>query len=128
MSCVALGHAPREAVDAGLLAEDRTAVRIEAGDLGGVQAAETLLQLERAGERGRHCHLLVEDEADEQRQRLRRDQPIGFLVPGEVEDVRHDSILARSGIQAACRIQSRRLRSLQPRPSEDRASARRGSS
>ena len=114
---------------AGLLAEDRRrAVRIEPGDLGGVETAETLLQLERAGERGRDCHLLVEHEADEQRQRLLRDQAVGLVVPGEVEYVGHDSILVRRGIQAACRIRSRRPRSLQPRPSVAGVSARRGSS
>ena len=61
----ALRHVAREAVDAGLLAEDlQQAVRVEAGDLRGVEAAEALLQLERPAERGRDGHLLVEDEAD----------------------------------------------------------------
>ena len=50
-----------------------------------------------------------------------RDQAIRLVVAGEVKCFGHDSILARQGIQAACRIQSRRQKSLQPRPSEDRA-------
>ncbi len=102
MSCTRFGHVRREAVDAGLLAEDlQQAVRVEAGDLGGVEAAEALLQLERPGEGLLHRHLLVEHEADEERERLGRDQLVRLGVPGEVERVGHASILARPGTARA---------------------------
>ena len=40
-------------------------------------------------------HLLVEHEADEERERLGGDQLVRLGVPGEVQRVGHDSILAR---------------------------------
>ena len=80
-------------------------------DLGRVEAAEALLQLERAGERDRHRHLLVEREADEQRERLARDQGIRLGVAGEVQHVGHGSILPRPGMPTSWRIRSRRPKS-----------------
>ena len=64
-----------------------------AGDLRGVEPAEPLLQLERAGERGRNRHLLVEDEADQERERLGGEQLVRLGIAGEVERVGHDAIL-----------------------------------
>ena len=77
------------------LAEDLLEpVRIGSRDLGRVEPSEPLLQLERAGERGRNRHLLVEDEPDEERQRLGGEQLVRLGVPGEVQRVGHASILA----------------------------------
>ena len=90
---------PGEAVDRRLLAERlQEPVGIAPRDLGRVEAAQTLLQLQRAEERGRHRHLLVEDEPDQERERLLRDQPVGLVVPGEVQCVGHDSILPLRGM------------------------------
>ncbi len=61
---------------------------IEPGDRLGVQRSEPLLHLQRAREGHGHRHLLVEREADQQRQRLLGEQPVGLVVPGEVEPVR----------------------------------------
>ena len=63
-----------------------------------VEAAQTLLQLQRPEERGRHRHLLVEDEPDQERERLGGDQPVGLRVPGEVQRLGHDSILPLPGM------------------------------
>src|SRR6185503_641609 len=67
-----------------------------------IERAQPLLQLQGAEERRRHRHLLVEHEPDQERQRLGGDQPVGLVVPGEVESVRrrgiaHGSILALRG-------------------------------
>ncbi len=77
----ALRHVAREAVDRRLLAEDGVEpVGVERRDLGRVEPAQPLLQLERAEERRRHRHLLVEREADQQCERVARDQRVRFLV------------------------------------------------
>ena len=52
-----------------------------------IERAEPLLQLQWACERRRDGHLLVEREADQQRHRLLREEPVGLLVPGEVEAI-----------------------------------------
>ena len=54
-----------------------------------VERAEPLLQLQRSREGGLHRHLLVEGEADQQRQRLLGKQHVCFLVAGEVQGVGH---------------------------------------
>ena len=61
-----------------------------------VERAEPLLELERAGERGRHGHLLVEREADQQRERVLRDERVGLVVAREVEAVGHRSYHPRA--------------------------------
>ena len=75
-------HARREAVDRGPLAEDL----LEPGRVGSaiarrIERAEPLLQLQRPGERRLHGHLLVEREADQQRERLVREQLVRFASP-----------------------------------------------
>ena len=67
-------------------------------DLAGVEAAQTLLQLQRAEKCRRYRHLLIEDETDQQRERLCGDQPVGLVVPGEVQCLGHDSILPLPGM------------------------------
>ena len=114
----ALRHVAREAVDRRLLAEDlQEPVRVGARDLAGVEAAQPLLQLQRAEERRRHRHLLVEHEPDQERERLRGDQRVGLGVPGEVQRLGHGSILPLRGMPSTWPIRSRRPRSSSPRPS-----------
>ena len=63
---------------------------IGGGDLPRVECAQTLADLERPRERRLHRYLLVEREADEERERVGRDQPVGRVVAAEVEAVGHD--------------------------------------
>ena len=60
---------------------------VELGDRAGVERAEPLLDLERAGESGRHRHLLVEREADEERHRLRGQELVRLVAVREVQPV-----------------------------------------
>ena len=54
-------------------------------DLGCIEAAEASSDLERPGERLLNRDLLVEDEPDEQRERLLGEEAIGLVVAREVE-------------------------------------------
>ena len=99
-----------------------------ARDLARGQAPKSLLQLQWAGERDRNRHLLVEHEADQERERIGGDERVGFLVPGEVQRLRHGSILARPGTHVACPIRARSPRSWSTRQSAAAASGRPGSS
>jgi hypothetical protein len=73
-------------VDRGLLAEDPLQLAgLHAGDPRRVEPAEPALQLERPGERLRDGDLLVEGEADQQRERVAGDQRVGLVVAREVE-------------------------------------------
>ena len=85
----AAGHRAGEAVQSRPLLEDgRQALRLGRGDRGRVQpAAHAALQLERAAERLLHRDLLVEHEADQQGQRIGRQEPVGGLVTGVPETV-----------------------------------------
>ena len=90
-------HRTREAMDRRLLPEDL----LEPGgihpcDLGGIEAPEPLLQLERSEERRRHCHLLIESEPDQEREWIAGDERIGFRVPREVKRVGHGPSLDRA--------------------------------
>ena len=73
--------------------------RIHAGDGGGIEGADAALELERARKGFLHRHLLIEDEANEERERLLGEERVGLVIAGEVEAVgssgRHRSILAR---------------------------------
>src|SRR5688500_13149492 len=60
---------------------------VNAGVVRRVDAAESIEQHLRSGERLLHGNLLVEREADEQRHRVGGEQPIGVVVSGEVEVV-----------------------------------------
>src|SRR5262249_34388182 len=83
-------HVAGEAMDRRFLAEDLLEPgRIHTCDLGSVEPAETLLELPRAEKRGLRAHLLVEDEADQQRERVVRDQLVRSLVVREVERIGH---------------------------------------
>ena len=72
-------------MDGRLLAEERLEVGIGHG--AGLERAEPLLQPERAEERLLHCHLLVEREADEERERILGEQRVGFVVARVVQPV-----------------------------------------
>ena len=61
----------------------RQSLGIRRGDAADVEVPEPLAQLERAGERLLHGHLLVEDEADEERGGIAGDQAVGLVVGGE---------------------------------------------
>jgi hypothetical protein len=87
-------HRPGEAVDRRLLAErPLERLGIHRRDSSRVEGADPLLQLERACERGRNGHLLVEGEADEERERLAREQPVRLVRVGEVERLGHPWIV-----------------------------------
>ncbi len=62
---------------------------IHRSDRGRVERADALLQLERAEERGLHRDLLVEREADQQRERLLRDQRVRLVRVREIERFGH---------------------------------------
>ena len=85
-----LRHRPREAVDRRGRAERSLEGRgVHAGDCPGVEGADTLSQLERPGERLLDRDLLVDGEADEERERLLRDEPVRLVRLSEVERLRH---------------------------------------
>ena len=86
-------------------------VGVERGDLGGVEPAEPLLQLERAGKAV--CTVTCWSSANpiSSASGLARDQGVGLLVPGEVEHVGHGSILPLPGTSTSCPNRSRRPRS-----------------
>ena len=81
-------------MDCGLLAEDSLEARGVGGrDLASVEGAEALLQLERSCERRRHGHLLIEGEADQESERVARDERVRLRVAREVEGCGHDPIV-----------------------------------
>ena len=76
-----MSHAAGEAVKSRALAKyGNELVGVRSGDLARVEMAEALLQLIRAGERLLHLDLLVQDQSDEQRERIRLEQPVGFGI------------------------------------------------
>jgi hypothetical protein len=80
------GHVAREAVDRRFLPEDLLELGgVGVGDRRGVEAGEPAANLERARKSLLHGDLLVEDEPDEQRQRLLGEKAVGFVVTCEVE-------------------------------------------
>ena len=81
-------------------------LRIHRGDSARIERPDALLQLERACERGLHRDLLVEREADEERERLTGDQLVRLVRVGEVERLGHDRMLEES----LCRGPRRRIR------------------
>src|SRR4051812_5254884 len=84
-----LGHRAGEAVDRRLLAQD--GLEVGAGERGRVQRPDPLAQDERPRERLLHRHLLVEDEAHEERHRVAGDQRVGLVGLGEVQAVGHEA-------------------------------------
>src|SRR5205823_7830554 len=92
------------------------AARVGGRDALRVERAEAPLELERPGERSRHGHLLVEREADEQRERLTRDQPVRLVVVGEVQPVGrgHGAILDQALTSANSRTSARALARWRP--------------
>src|SRR5919201_4328668 len=94
----ALRHRAGVAVQRGLAPEDLVELPgVRARDRLRVEGAKAPLQLERRRERLLHRHLLVEREADEERERFLSDERVGLVVAREVEPVRgrygHGSIL-----------------------------------
>ena len=84
-------HRAGEAVDGGLLAEHRLEVCVR--ERGRVERTEALADHLRSRKRLLHRHLLVEDEADEQRERVGRDECVRVVVVGEVEAIGHGAIV-----------------------------------
>jgi hypothetical protein len=84
-----LRHRAGEAVESRTLAEDAVELpRIHAGDLDSAEKAKAPLELEGARERFLHRNLLVEDEPDEEGERLLGEEGVGLVVAREVEPVR----------------------------------------
>jgi hypothetical protein len=77
-------------VDGGDLAEDRLQVRGRHGRR--VERPEPLLERERPHERLHDRHLLVEREADQQRERILGDQRVRLVGVGEVQAIGHLSL------------------------------------
>ena len=77
---------------------------VHARDRARVEIADPPLQLERPREGLLHGDLLVEDEADEERERLLGEERVGLVVAGEVEPGRcmclHVPILAPDAFSA----------------------------
>ncbi len=69
-------------------------VRVVVGDLGGVEAAHPVGDLLRAGERGFHRNLLIEQHADQQREWVGSEQRIRGRVLGKLQ-LRHRHSLRR---------------------------------
>ena len=79
-------HRPREAVDRGPFAERLLEPsRIHPCDRLRVEGSNPLLQLVRARERRLDRYLLVESEADQERERLAREQLVRLVGVGEVD-------------------------------------------
>ena len=73
-------------MDAGAFAEDRVELgRIHRRDPARVEVAEPPLELERSGESRLHRHLLVEAEADQERERISGEERVGLVVAREVD-------------------------------------------
>ena len=77
------------------LAEDR--VEIGVGECPCVERAEAFADDERSHERLLHGHLLVENEADQERHRVRGDECVGFVGVSEVQAVGHGAIIKPDG-------------------------------
>jgi hypothetical protein len=79
--------------------------RIHGSDALRVEPAEPPGELERRGERLLHRYLLVEEEADQKRERLAGEKLVRLVVLREVEavgsDGRHAPILCRPQLAAA---------------------------
>lgn len=77
---------------------------VHAGDRRRVEGADAALKLEWAREGLLDGHLLIEDEADEERERLFGEEGVGLVVAGEMEAggglCRYASILARGAFCA----------------------------
>ena len=76
------------------------------------RACRAAAQHERALERLLHRDLLVEREADQQRERIAGDQLVGLVGVGEVQPVGHPAIVAERGHGARCRGVSARAASI----------------
>jgi hypothetical protein len=94
----ALGHRARETVDRRPLAEDR--FEVHRGERGGLERADALADHERTHERLLHRDLLVEREADQQRERIANEELVRLVGIGEVQLVVHRTIVMGA---ATCR-------------------------
>src|SRR5258708_5543405 len=80
-SVCARGHAARESVQRGPLAEHADKlVRVHGGDLPHVEVPQPLLQLERAAERLLHLDLLIKHQPDQQREWIGLQETVCFRV------------------------------------------------
>ncbi len=80
----ALGHRTGEPVQRGALAEHGgELLGVARRDARAVEVPEAGAQLERPGERLLDGDLLIECEADEERERVGGDEPVGLVVAGE---------------------------------------------
>jgi hypothetical protein len=76
-------------VEGRTLAEDPVELaRVHARDLGSAEKAKAPLELERARERFLHRNLLVENEPDQERERVFGEEGVGLVVAREMEPVR----------------------------------------
>src|SRR5690625_2129571 len=93
-----LGRRARVAVDGRGLAHDLgELLEVDPRQPFGVEAAEPPMQLVRAGERALHGHLLIEQHADDEGERVGGQQPVSGLIAGEVQVVFHALILPPGG-------------------------------
>ena len=119
-------HRAREAVDRRPRAEDLLELgRVGRGDRRGVERTEPAAQLERSREGLLDGHLLVEHEADEQRERVFGEEGVGLGIAGEMQGIRHSAAMlplaslaewARSPPSARRRATGSRARSTRRRP------------
>ena len=95
---------------------DVEVTRLHRGDLRRIEVAEAALELGGTAERLLDGDLLVELEADEQRERLGHEQPIGLVIAGERQSIDggHDRMVARLLRSGRCR----------PMPARDDSSRR----
>src|SRR2546430_4867261 len=65
--------------------------QVDRRELGRVERADALSEDERPGERLLRGYLLVDGEADEQRERIAREHPARLEIVGEVERLGHQA-------------------------------------
>ncbi len=90
-----LGHRAREAMEGGgSLEDDLQLLERHGGDGGRVEGAtKPIPQLEWRGKGPLHRHLLIEQHADEQRERISVEQLVGFGITGDGEISLHRFVI-----------------------------------
>jgi hypothetical protein len=87
-------HRGGEAVDRRSGSEHR--LQIRGGQCGGIEGAEAFAQRQPSGKRLGNRHLLVEHEADQQRQRITGDQRVGLVRVREMEAIGQGPMITRA--------------------------------